>query len=268
MNDQLKRLLPNKINQWSIAEQDQFYNSENLYEYINGGAELFLSYGFKHMITRIYTTPDQPEIIVDVFDMGNSYNAYGVFSYSREQEDSTFGQGSQYVTGLLLFWKNQYYISILFNPETEEAKMTAFEIARHIESKIPAEGPLPKILNLLQQEGLKKETIRYFRHHIWMNTYQFISNENILNINDSTNAILAKYTEKDDNLIFLLIKYASNMNAIIARDQFIKAYLPELSNSGIAQKEEKWIGCRTDNKILMIVFNAPNRASIEKIIQR
>ena len=109
----LTLLLPDNIEGWKVATNDQIYNSKNLYDYIDGGAELYLSYGFRRVISRRYSKIEQPDIIVDLFDMRTSQNAFGVFSHARETVDNTFGQGSQYTEGLLLFWKDYYYISIL-----------------------------------------------------------------------------------------------------------------------------------------------------------
>ena len=267
MERNLENLMPSKIEGWIIAEKDQVYGPNNLYEYIDGGAELFLSYGFQQMMSRIYISTDQPDIIVDVFDMETSYNAYGVFSYSREKEDTTFGQGSQYVPGLLLFWKNRFYISILFNPETDKARQAAFYIARHIESSINSEGPLPDILKLLPETSLLKETIRYFRHHIWLNSYHFISNENILHINDNTDAVLAKYGKKEDTQLLLIVIYPGELEAETARDNFISSYLPILSQTPIAQRNEKWVGCQLNDNILIVVFNSKHKESVQNILK-
>ena len=56
-------------------------------------------------MSKTYQKEGQPEIIVDLFDMGTSQNAYGVFSHARETVEQNFGQGSQYTEGLLIFWK-------------------------------------------------------------------------------------------------------------------------------------------------------------------
>jgi len=239
MEKNLEQLSPEKIEGWQITGEDQTYNQENLYEYINGGAELFLSfflsYDFQQVFSRIYSKPDQPEIIVDIFDMKASYNAFGLFAFSREKEDSTFGQGSQYVPGLLLFWKDRYYISILFSPETKESKEAAFIIAHHIESSIKTEGPLPEILKLLPEDSLISESRRYFRHYIWINSYKFISNDNVLNINDSTEAVMAKYNYGDSKPLLLLIRYPGKSECKTAGNTFIDGYYEKLAESPIAE---------------------------------
>ncbi|MBD3290971.1 hypothetical protein GF337_19345 [candidate division KSB1 bacterium] len=270
MTDEITDILPeeNIIQGWEIYGSDKVYGPDNLYEYINGGAELFLSYGFRQMVTRIYTAPDQPEIILDVFDMGKSKNAYGVFSYSRESEDSTFGQGSQYSPGLLIFWKDRYYVSILFTPETPAAKKTAFSIARHIESAIPEEGQLPEIISLLPQENLRQETIRYFHHHIWLNSYQFISNENILLIDENTEASLAKYDENGHRLVLLLIEYSDADLAATARNNFVEKYSSKPLTASIFKEEDQWSGYRQIKNYFAVIFNAAEKESTESYFNK
>ena len=46
MERNFTELMPDEIKDWIIEEKDQMYGPHNLHEYINGGAELFLSYDF------------------------------------------------------------------------------------------------------------------------------------------------------------------------------------------------------------------------------
>jgi len=247
-------LLPDAIDGWKVAAKDQSYNRDNLYEYIDGGAELYLSYGFKKVISRTYSKPDQPDMVVDLFDMGTSQNAFGVFSHARETVDKTFGQGSQYTEGLLLFWKDHYFISI----ETVESKNAVFNLARKIEMAIAKEGPLPEILTLLPQQSLVRESIRYFRHYVWLNSHYFVADRNILHINEKTDALLAKYGELKKRYLLLLVKYKKDKDAKRAYNDFVKFYLPELSKGHVVKIEDgTWTACQLTGNLLIIVFNAP-----------
>ena len=74
MNAQSKisELLPDSLNEWEPVDKDNFYTCENLFEYINGGAELYISYGFNLVLSRTYRADNQPDIIVDIFEVNNS----------------------------------------------------------------------------------------------------------------------------------------------------------------------------------------------------
>ena len=56
--------LPGTHMTWQISERS-FYTPENLWDYIDGGAELFLSYGFTAAQTVRYSAEGQHDIIVE-----------------------------------------------------------------------------------------------------------------------------------------------------------------------------------------------------------
>ncbi|MBN2366825.1 MAG: hypothetical protein EH225_13310 [Calditrichaeota bacterium] len=264
MPKEMKSFFPREISDWKMTEE-YVYSAENLYDYIDGGAELYLSYGFENLVSRSYEQHAQPDIIIDIFDMGKSENAFGVFSHSREVVDSSFGQGSEYTEGYLMFWKGPYYISILASPETPESKAAVFEAAREIEQNIQQEGPLPKIVRLLPRKGLREETVRYFRHHVWLNSHYFISGENIFNINDKTDAVLARYNEG----LLLMIEYSSTGEAEAAYQNFIRNYMPEKPPDDILQLEDHtWVASRLSGLAIIVVFDADNREAAENLLKR
>lgn len=259
----LVSLLPDDVGGWRVGADDQAFTPENLFDYINGGAELYLSYGFKSVLSRTYTNADRPEIIADIFDMGSSENAFGVFSHSREIIDDTIGQGSQYSHGLMLFWKDRYYVSILASPETAETKEAVFELARHIDQEIPGEGPLPRTLDLLPRDSLDLASVRYFHHYIWLNSHYYVADENILRIERDTNAALAKYGTTGANHLLLVAEYPYDKRAREAQDGFVTHYAPELEGDSAAQIEDgTWTGCRRTGAVLAVVFNAASKESV------
>jgi hypothetical protein len=259
--------LPGQINGWTISEEAS-YNRETLFEYINGGAELYLSYDFARMDNRTYVRDDQPDIVVDVFDMRHSFNAFGVFSHAREQVDDTYGQGSQYTEGLLLFWKGRYFVSILGSPETPDVRNTIHELARRIDEAIHETGPLPELLEVLPPEGLIEESVRYFSHHIWLNSHYYIADENILGIDPDNRAVLAAYREGDKRVFVLTVRYADGEAAAAASASFTAHYLPERTGDAAVRIEDgSWSGCRTDGDLLVAVFNAPTEKSADTHVE-
>jgi len=266
-SQRLARLLPETVEGWQIGHDDQVFNRENLYNYINGGAEIYLSYGFIEMINRTYVLPDQPDVIADILDMGTSQNAFGVFAHSRESIAADFGQGSEYHQGYLHFWKDRYVISIISNPETAESKQTIFTLAKEIETAIGVDGPLPDILELLPEQNLVEESIRYVREHFWMNSHFFIAEENILNLNDQTDAVLARYGALGQRSILLLVKYPQASEAEVAYTSFTEAYLPELRDEPAIRSEDgSWTSGHLSGNLITIVFNASSQAAALSLV--
>lgn len=143
------KILPDKVDRWNKVEPPGTYSPETLSNYIDGGAELYLSYNFKNSLAVKYKDAAENEIAVDIFDMGSSYDAFGVFAHTRETNTKDFGQGSEYAAGLLTFWKGRFYVSVLAYPETPASKNAVTSLGQVIAGAIKDEGPLPPILALL-----------------------------------------------------------------------------------------------------------------------
>ena len=260
------RMLSPEIHGWKKAGPPEIYDRKTLFRYIDGGAELYISYSMEKLTAFRYIKGKDEEIKVDLFDMGNSYNAYGVFSHGRESLSREIGQDSEYSSGLLSFWKDRYYVSLLGYPETPEKHQVLMKLGREISRLIPREGPLPPILSSLPTEGLIPESIRYVHHHVWLNSHYFISNDNILLIDPKTEALLAAYRSAGGKYILMLIKYPSLQQAQAAEAGFLKQYLAG-AVSGIKQLENgRFCGIKRNGTCLSVVLDAADKKTVVAVL--
>ena len=265
--DHVYKILPSEIDGWKKTDKPVTYTKDSLYDYINGGAELYISYNFEKLLAVKYEAGENSEIIVDFFDMGSSYDAFGIFSYGREDEDKRVGQGSEYNSGLLTFWKDHYYVSILAYPETEKKKQIVLKLGQLLAEAIPKSGTLPPILSRLPKDNLIPESIRYLHHYVVLNNHYFIANENILQIDNNTQTALAKYKIDDDNFYLLLLLYPNNQKAHKAYESFLKHSLPDAQEGMINLSDGKWTGCRQRDNLLVIVFRSPTKDVLTSYLQ-
>jgi len=257
--ENLYSVLPAQVSGWEKAEPPETYDKNSLFDYIDGGAELYISYNFQKLLAVRYEAGPEEEIVVDIFDMGNSYNAFGLFSHGRERDDGLAGQGSEYNAGLLTFWKDRFYVSILAYPENETKKEIVLGLGRTLADAVPEEGQLPPVIGLLPESNLIPESIRYFHHYIWLNSHFFVANQNILLIDGETQAVLAKYKTDDKPLHLLVALYPDAAKAKEAGQSFLRNYLPDASEGMSRSPDGRWTACRVEGKRLSIVFNAPSR---------
>lgn len=263
----LSDYLPKGINEWEPLGQDRYYYPETLYDYINGGAELFISYGMKRVLSRTYKRSGQPDIQVEIFDMAEPKNAFGVFCHDREEIDDTYGQGSQVYEGAILFWKGPFYISIVCDYRTTSTDKAMELMAHKIDKKIKEEGELPEIVNWIPEEGLVPGSIFYFHHYVWLNAFYYIADSNFLNINESTDAILAKYGPPDTRYYLLMIRYNDADEAREAYQNFLSCFAPELENKTAVELEDgKWTGGCVEQELLTCVFNGPAEKAVESLL--
>jgi hypothetical protein len=265
LNDPAKSL-PDSIDGWKKLSKDRTFNDKNLYDYIDGAAELYISFGFSKVFNRIYSAGEEKEIFVDIFYMNTPPDAFGAFSFSSGKIGNDFGMQSQIAKGAIVFWKNNFYVSITSSPATDESEKLCLKLAKLIDESIKEKGTFPEIVKYLPTEALDKESIRYFRHCVWLNSHTFISNENILNITQNTHAVFAKYGDKEKSIL-LIVKYPTVKEAGNAKEKFIAGYNPALKQRQILKmKNGKYCGVKLVNNFFIGVFEGAKENVVKNLI--
>lgn len=257
--------LPANINGWKTGA-DRFFNSENLYDYIDGGAELFISFGFSKVFNRKYTNDKENEIIVDIFYMNKPEDAYGAFLFTSGKVDSAYGCQSQISPGAVIFWKDNFYISITSNRVTAEGNKIIKQLAEIMDKAISVKGTKPKIVSYLPKNNLDEESVRYFRHYIWLNTHYFLSNDDILNIDQKTEGVTAKYGADSSKAVLILLEYPDEFTAKTAFDKFTANYNKEFAAASVIKIGETWGATVRENEFFIGVFNGASEKQTNELL--
>lgn len=260
--------LPEAWGDWRRAPQAEVYSPDNLYRYINGGAELYLSYGFQDLLSVRYEKAGQQPIKIDIMDMGRAMDAFGVFVHSCEAPGTEIGQGSEYDSGLLTFWKDRYYVSALAFPVNEEKEKMVLELGRIIALSIPAEGALPPLLKLLPEEKRIRDSIRFFHHYIWLNSHFYVSGEDILDMRDDVDAVMAAYGDKTAKYYLLVVSYPGPERARGAGQALGNACKSGGEGGGLFLPGGSRVGFRQMQNRLAVVFNAPGAETTEALLAK
>jgi hypothetical protein len=247
---------PANVQGWTLAAAGETYTPENLYLYIDGASELYLTYDFTRLDSRQYEKAGQPGIVVDFFDMGTPADAFGIFAHSQERPGREIGQGSEYLDGLLRFWKDRFYVSLLCSPETPGSRAALLELGRSLAAAIPATGQAPIVLDMLPGPGLLPATIRFFHHYAWQNTYAFISAGNILNIGPECEAVLAKYEQGDERPVVLLVLYSDPAAAEKAFAGLVREFkLPANEQGAVKLENGKYFAAGLEKNAVAAVWH-------------
>ena len=298
MTEQLFEL-PETVGAWAQTDSVQFVNSTNIFDYMNGAGELYLGYRFKHLEVFEYTAENQPDIIVEIYRMETSDDAFGLLSLDWSGEAVYYDQSAAtkadsniapsvralYGMGLLRLWSGNNYCRILAARETNESRDAVITLGGAINAKSQLSDQ-PVLLHVLPQVVesdwvLKNNRVGYFRSHLTLNSIFYISHQNILNLDYSTEAVAAQYekmtnTEQPLRVQVLYIKYAQNKFANKALKRFYQNYLPEhlekftveskIIDSNFFELEDGWFGYKLHNEFIVIVFTCPDQETVRKII--
>lgn len=266
--EKLRSVLPRQIGQWSAVSPDRLFDEETIFDYIDGAGEVYRAYNMRSCLSRRYTRGGGPEIVLDIFDMRSSEDAYGVFTHDQDGEALEVGQGGLYRSGWLSFWKDRFFVSIYMEAESSAAQEAVRQLAKEVASLIPGEGPRPQILALLPREGLQRRTLRYLHNYLLLNYHFYVADENLLNLGPDTQAALAQYKRTTGNARFLVVRYASREKALKAYGDFLSAYLPEASSRTAVRLENgKWAAAVLKGRLLAIVLEADSGQLAEGLIK-
>jgi hypothetical protein len=261
---------PEAAEGWKWDGKEEIYESRAIFDYIDGAGEVYLAYNFKTLIVRQFEKTGYPHIIAELYDMGSSNDAYGIFSLERQDEEAGIGQGSEFGGGLLRFWKGKYFVSIYADGQGPDAGQTILGLGRAIAHFIQLTGQAPKLVNALPdgKMGLVEKSIRYLHSHILLNQRFFIATQNILNLNPKTEVVLAQYLRAGKKMHLLLARYPDGKEAEAALRSFKRAYMPEVSEKGLLQTEDKtWTATKQVNEFVLIVFGAGSEREGKELIE-
>lgn len=151
-----KALLPS-LPGWVEAEETQRYQPETLFEYINGAAESYLAYDFRELaVGQFRKEGSAGSLTVEVYDMGQPRNAFGIYGTERYPESRFVQVGVQgYLEeGLLNFLAGRYYVKLMCydcGAETESVLETAARDAAGKAGEIPG---FPDVLSAFPRAEL------------------------------------------------------------------------------------------------------------------
>ncbi|HBX42399.1 MAG TPA: hypothetical protein DEH27_00635, partial [Deltaproteobacteria bacterium] len=102
---------------WTASEPARTFGPANLYEEIDGEAELFLPYGFEELTVGIVRPAEREnaEVRLELFRHATSRDAFGVFSQHRfpDQEVADVGAAKAIVSEASLdFFQGRHFVRI------------------------------------------------------------------------------------------------------------------------------------------------------------
>lgn len=224
----------NEFSGWKQAEAISHYTRESLYGYINGGAEIFLQYDFRHLIHAVYSREIQgaaSEIIVEIYTMATPLDAFGIFSVNRSGGE----QVSQKIDALnwispsqINFVKEFYYVNILgFECSLEELE----DFASIIAYKIPGEPVTPAALNRFPDENRIQGSEKYIKGPLAAVGESVLLQAEFWGFDHETRAYACRYQPHNSRAI--LIKFQV-MPAYIEQNvhALFKDFLEDVETSG------------------------------------
>jgi hypothetical protein len=176
---------------WTLTLEGPVYNSNNLWDIIDGAADLFLEYGFVDLHIGRYIDADSIEVKAELYRHATDIDAFGMYSQERDTSYNFIPMGVQgYLQqGVLNFLTGSYYIKLSTYQTGDKAQHALQTIAQALVDHLKQQNDKPKLFQIFPQ-GLP-------------NMEQYVAH-NFLGYSFLNNAYVVRYIEPSPFKAFLI----------------------------------------------------------------
>lgn len=249
--------LPENILDWVRADFKS-YNKKNIFDYIDGAGEIYISYNFKNLKVYNYKKGEK-EILLDVFEMEEPKFAYGLFTHLRGngEEVLSLGEDAEIFGGWLIFWKGKYFVSL----NSEEGRQNIINFGKEIEKCIEKKGKNFEILKYAEKLKLDKKSFKYFFNMSILNYNYYIINEDIFFFEKGTEGIFSPLKEG----YVLLLLFKNKLNAKKGLENLKKKFYGG-DYEVIEIEKDKWSSFILKENLLLVFLDFPTKENLSRII--
>jgi hypothetical protein len=175
---------PNELEPWHLVDSVRVFTGEELYTLIDGGADMYLEYGFQRVITAVYENPQERSIKLEIYEMTDAAAAFGLFSLNigtQGKQVAIGNEGRQYDYHIM-FWKNRFLVFVSGNDTLKETSAGIRTIAAIVDEKLGQLGKKPPILEYLPLKDLIKSI--YLRGFLGLSSLYTFDTKNIFGMKE------------------------------------------------------------------------------------
>ena len=208
-----------QISGWKLTVEGTVYTPNNLWDVIDGAADLFLEYDFVDLHIARYQQTADLEIKVELYRHKSTVDAFGMYSQERYPDYHFIDLGTQgYVEkGALNFLCGEYYVKISTVQSEQPAQEGLATIAAALEKHLKRVKSWPGLIAAFPSHGKQA------------NTEQYVA-KNFLGYSFFNGAFTASYNDSSALKAFII-----RMESADAARKTIDTYLAPMPKEGISK---------------------------------
>jgi hypothetical protein len=150
------------VDGWAPAGPPQVFVPDTLYDYINGGSDLYLKYDFEELAVVEYRK-DAMSVSAEVYRHRTPDHAFGIYSQERmpSAEFLPIGAQAYYEKTVCNFIQSGYYVKLSGENTGADDRFVLLSFARRISETLPGRSALPAALSAFPMEGKKANAEKF-----------------------------------------------------------------------------------------------------------
>ncbi len=225
---------------WKKSSRTLVFHSNDLINYIKGGAELFLEFGFEDLHVQRYAK-DDAEIGIEVYRMESPESAMGIYLMNKGAETQIKGIPARHAASRLqiTILRGSYFILINNYSGSSSLQKDMAKASRAVLARIPLVEP-SNVFDILPAQNRIQDSETIFRGPFGLQSIFTFGQGDILKLGGKVFGVSADYTtEEGDKYTRLIIRYPDVASFKMAFHSLVTFFDPYLEILNI--KEDGFI---------------------------
>ena len=140
---------------FEIVQEYPVYTPDDLWDYINGAADSYLSFGFDELYIAEYKKGNKFTVKAEVYTHSNPEMAFGIYAMERAPIYNFVDVGVQGYSAPdhFHFVKGKYYVKVTTNSSSKKSVNAVKDIARNLAATLEGTTTMPATLALFPEKG-------------------------------------------------------------------------------------------------------------------
>ena len=235
----------------------EHFPGKKLFDYMNGGAERYLAYGFSDIAVRRYKRGSD-KATLEIYRMGGPIEAFGVYAFFARGEHPEVGAPAALAHGALALHKDRYFVRAVSSSAKTPPRELLLDLARAAVRKLPGKAEAPAAAALLPP-GAIDGSLRYLHKPEVARTVWFEGEGEVLLGPGKGRGFSALYAVGDEEIQTSRIEFvtaaaASKAASALAAKLGVKA-------AGGKREDDTFTALAVSGSVLRWVANAPDAAT-------
>jgi hypothetical protein len=272
----LQSLLPTEeeVVAWKLVDQPLVYDAGTLFNFINGGAEVYLEYGFVEVVSQEYGAGED-SVIATIYEMEDPTAAFGVFSYNRSPQKTLLDLGDGGFQGgfQVAFLQDRYFVlveSYSSGSTVEEAQVAFSEV---ISKKIGTRANQPAVVSELPSSNLVAGSPKLLKGRLAVRSLFFLAEGDVFDLGDKDIVLYGEYDGSGGKAKLYLVIYESSQKAERTGARLKQAfdgnedYTRLRSQDSIWSEETRFLGLALSGAAVAVVAEAESQRAVEQLLK-
>ncbi|MCD4769130.1 MAG: hypothetical protein K8R35_03050 [Bacteroidales bacterium] len=203
-----------QLDGFKLEKNYPVYTQDDLWDYINGGADSYNSLGFSDLHIAEYTKGKKVSVKVELYRHLNENLAFGIYALERAPSYNFISIGIQGYSDerMINFLKGSCYVKISTHSKSKKAHKAVDILAEKMEQIIDGSSVFPAILSDFPTQGKADNEEMYIAENVI--GHEFLSNAFRVNyIIDDQRFVIYLFTEDTPGIISEMVqKYLARLN--------------------------------------------------------